>query len=112
MEKIIVVPVTAGVLSAHFGHCEVFYFAEVKENQIVAERSIVPPAHEPGLYPKWVKEQGGDLVIGGGMGQRARDLFAQNGVEVIVGAPLEQPRAVVEAYLNGTLQTTGNSCDH
>ena len=112
MKQTIAVPVTAGVLSAHFGHCEEFYFAEVEDKKVVAERTIVPPEHEPGLYPKWVKAQGGELVIGGGMGQKAQNLFAENGVTVVVGAPLEDPRKVVESYLNGTLQTTENSCDH
>ena len=112
MKKTIAVPVTAGVLSEHFGHCEEFYFAEVEDKKVVAERTIVPPEHEPGLYPKWVKAQGGDMVIGGGMGPKARNLFAENGVEVIVGAPHDAPRQVVETYLNGTLETAENTCHH
>ena len=112
MKMTIAVPVTAGVLSSHFGHCEEFYFADVEDKKIVAERTIVPPEHEPGLYPKWVKEQGSDLVIGGGMGQKARNLFAENGVQIIVGGPHKEPRMVVEDYLNDKLETTENSCDH
>lgn len=112
MEQTIVIPVTDGVLSGHFGHCEIFYFAHIQNQQITEEHMQTPPEHEPGLYPRWVKAQGGTLVIGGGMGQKARNLFAENGVEVIVGAPTIEPRKVVEAYLNGTLQTQENTCDH
>lgn len=112
MKKTIAIPVTDGVLSPHFGHCEQFYFASVEENHITEEHFQTPPAHEPGLYPKWVKEQGGTLVITGGMGQRACALFEQNGVEVVVGAPSKTPRQIVEDFLNNTLQTTENSCDH
>ena len=112
MKKTIVIPVTGGVLSSHFGHCEEFYFAQVEDRNILSERMQTPPAHEPGLYPKWVKEQGGDLVIGGGMGQKARNLFDQNGVAYIVGGPSQAPRQVVEAYLAGELVTSENSCDH
>ena len=112
MKRTIVIPVTEEILSSHFGHCEKFYFAVEENNQIVEEYTQIPPEHEPGLYPKWVKAQGGDLVIAGGMGQKARDLFAQNGVEVIVGAPTIAPRQVAEAFLNGTLETTANSCNH
>ena len=112
MKNIIVIPVTEGVLSSHFGHCEIFYFAEVEEGQIVKEYYQVPPEHEPGLYPKWVKAQGGTLVIAGGMGQKAQKLFAENEMEVVVGAPTIEPRQVVEDYLKGELQTTANSCDH
>ena len=112
MGKIIAIPVTGGVLSGHFGHCEEFYFAEVNDGKIVNERFQTPPPHEPSLYPRWVKEQGGQLVIAGGMGQKACNLFAQNGVEYIVGADQKEPRLVVEDYLKGELQTSGNSCDH
>lgn len=112
MKKTIAIPVTGGLLSSHFGHCEQFYFAAVEDGRIVAERMQTPPEHEPGLYPKWVREQGASTVIGGGMGQRALSLFEENGVECVVGAPLEEPKKVVERYLAGTLQTSGNSCDH
>ena len=112
MKKTIAVPVTGGLLSAHFGHCEIFYFAEIEDGKILSERMQTPPEHEPGLYPRWVKEQGAILVIGGGMGQKARNLFDEQGVEYIVGGPQWEPRKVVEAYLAGTLQTGANSCDH
>lgn len=112
MKEVIAIPVTGGVLSSHFGHCEEFYFATVEDGKITGERMQTPPAHEPGLYPRWVKEQGATLVIGGGMGQKARDLFAAQSLPVIVGAPLLDPRQVAEAHLAGTLETGSNSCDH
>ena len=112
MKTIIVVPVTGGVLSGHFGHCEEFYFAEITDGKIVKEYKITPPEHEPGLYPKWVKEQGGTLVIAGGMGKKACALFEENGVEYITGAVSYEPRQVVENYLAGNLEVTQNSCDH
>lgn len=112
MKKTIAVPVTGGLLSAHFGHCEQFYFATIDGQRVVNERFVTPPAHEPGLYPKWVREQGADLVIAGGMGQRACDLFAQNGVQTLVGANAGAPREVVEWFLKGALQTHENPCNH
>ena len=112
MKQIIAIPVTEGLLSSHFGHCEEFHFFTVEDKKVVEEHTIVPPEHEPGLYPKWVKEQGAALVIGGGMGKKARELFAENDVEVVVGAPNELPSKIVEDYLNDTLVTTENSCDH
>ena len=112
MKQTIAIPVTDSVLSSHFGHCEEFYFATVEDKKIVDEKMITPPEHEPGLYPKWVKAQGADFVIAGGMGPKARDLFAANGVDIVVGAPTIAPREVVEQYLNGTLETTANSCNH
>ena len=52
------------------------------------------------------------MIIAGGIGSRAQSLFAQQSIEVIVGAPSEEPAAIVEQYLAGTLATGGNVCDH
>ena len=112
MKKIIVIPVTNGLLSAHFGHCEQFYFATVCGANIEKEEMITPPVHEPGLYPKWVKDHGGQLVITGGMGPKAVSLFDENNVEVVAGAPSEAPRTIVEKYLSNSLETSANSCHH
>ncbi len=112
MENIIVVPVSKGVLSSHFGHCEQFYFAVVKENRITESYLKTPPEHEPELYPRWVQEQGGTLVIAGGIGQKATALLAQNNIKTIAGASIDSPQKVVENFLNGTLKTTVNSCNH
>ena len=110
----IAIPVVGGKLSAHFGHCEQFAFVEVDaENKtIVSTELLTPPQHEPGVLPRWTAEQGANLIIGGGMGTRAQDMFTQSGVKVMVGAPTDTPEAIVTAYLNGTLQTGSNACDH
>jgi Mrp family chromosome partitioning ATPase/predicted Fe-Mo cluster-binding NifX family protein len=110
----IALPVTEGMLSRHFGHCERFALFEVERDagQIVGTRFVEAPPHQPGLLPEWLKERGADMIIACGMGQRAKSLFAENGIEVIVGAPFEKPESVVEAFLAGTLTTGENICDH
>ncbi|MEN6617068.1 MAG: NifB/NifX family molybdenum-iron cluster-binding protein, partial [Syntrophorhabdus sp.] len=57
-------------------------------------------------------QQGVKFIIAGGMGSRAQQLFAQQGVKVITGAQEESPRMAVESYLKGTLVTGANTCDH
>jgi len=52
------------------------------------------------------------VIIAGGMGQRALELFAAQGIVVHVGAAAETPEELVDAWLNGTLKTGGNVCDH
>ncbi len=110
----IAIPVSGGKLSAHFGHCEQFAFVEVDidAKKIVSTELLTPPQHEPGVLPSWTSEQGANLIIGGGMGTRAQDMFENSGVKVMVGAPTETPEVIVTAYLAGTLQTGGNVCDH
>jgi len=110
----IAIPTAGGQLCMHFGHCEQFAFVTVdsESKTITGTEMLTPPPHEPGVLPKWVAENGGKLVIAGGMGQRAQQLFNQNGVEVLVGAPADSPENTVNAYLNGSLQTGQNVCDH
>ena len=61
---------------------------------------------------RWLHEQQATIVIAGGMGGRAQGLFAQNGIQVIIGAPSEDPETIVKAYLDNSLQTGENICDH
>lgn len=111
---IIAMPVVNNQLCMHFGHCEVFAFIEVdeKEKTIIKKTMITPPPHEPGVLPPWIKSQGGDLVITGGMGHRAQSLFREAGVEVIVGASPADPEEIALSYLNNSLQVGANVCDH
>jgi ATP-binding protein involved in chromosome partitioning len=108
------IPVANGLVCAHFGHCDEFALVDVdsEKKEIVGTTTVPSPEHQPGLLPGWLRERGADLVIAGGMGQRAQELFAEQGVEVVVGAPPEPPETVVRAYLSGTLITGANVCDH
>jgi ATP-binding protein involved in chromosome partitioning len=110
----IAIPTANGLLCPHFGHCDEFTIVDVNlENKEVVKTHTVPaPAHEPGLLPRWLHEMGANIIIAGGMGGRAQGLFAQNGVQVCVGAPVASPVDIVAAYLNGTLQIGANLCDH
>lgn len=110
----IAIPITNGKLSAHFGHCEEFALVDVHEQtkEISNILKLQPPAHEPGLLPKWLGEQKADVIIAGGMGQRARQLFAQNNIQVVVGATAQDPDQLAKDYLNDTLEVGDNVCDH
>jgi ATP-binding protein involved in chromosome partitioning len=55
---------------------------------------------------------GADVIIAGGMGQRAIDLFSEKGIKVVTGAPSLEPDELVKRYLNQNLATSGNVCDH
>ena len=110
----IAIPLANGKLCMHFGHCEFFALVDVdrEAGKIMGREDIVPPPHEPGLLPPWLAERGANMIIAGGMGQRAQELFARSGISVIVGAPAESPESLVGEYLAGTLTTGENACDH
>jgi len=108
------VPVTGGIISPHFGHCEQFALIDVDEKgKKVIKKQLVPsPKHEPGLLPQWLAQQGVAYVIAGGMGSRAQGLFQENRIGVIVGAGETDPEKAVLSHLNGRLVTGDNTCDH
>jgi len=110
----IAIPVNEGKLCQHFGHCETFAVIDVDDNskQITNREDLTPPPHEPGVLPKWLGEVGVNVVIAGGIGQRAQQLFAQNGIKVVIGASSGTPEELVSAYLQDTLKTGENICDH
>lgn len=110
----VAIPTTNGLLCPHFGHCEKFVIADVDKNSktILNKDELVPPPHEPGLLPVWLHEKGVNCIIAGGMGSRALQLFAQNGIDVVTGAPADHPQTVLMNWLGGNLVTGGNVCDH
>lgn len=110
----IAIPLAAGRLSAHFGHCEQFALVEVDRasRKVLGQTLHTPPLHEPGALPRWLSEMGADVIIAGGMGSRAQQLFAAAGIDVVVGAPAREPDSLVAAYLEDTLETGHNLCDH
>jgi len=108
----IAIPLAGGKLSQHFGHCDQFSFFTVEDQKILGSELLSPPEHVPGSFPKWVKEEGASVVIAGGMGRRAVDLFKEAGVEVVSGALCEDPQEIVEQYLKGELEATGGDCGH
>ena len=106
------IPLAEGKLTAHFGHCQEFALVDVENKQIKNKQTMVPPPHEPGVLPRWLQRQGANVVIAGGMGARALDLFAQNGIKVLTGAPALAPEELVQHYLDNSLKTGANVCDH
>jgi predicted Fe-Mo cluster-binding NifX family protein len=108
----IAIPLAEGKLAAHFGHCQQFAVIEIDNNEIKNKELLTPPPHEPGVLPKWLGELGVNLVIAGGMGQRAIMLFGEQQIQVIVGAQVEEPETLVKQYLEQTLSTGNNLCDH
>ena len=108
------VPTANGVLTMHFGHSEAFEIleADTETKKVVAKTTVKAPPHEPGLLPKWLGDRGVKLVIAGGMGSRAQGLFAERGIEVVTGASAGSPESLVLSYLNGSLVSGANVCDH
>ena len=111
---LIAIPTAEGKLAMHFGHCEKFALIDVDmdSKKILSESLDTPPPHEPGVLPRWLAEKGANIIIAGGMGQRAQDMFTNQGIKVIIGASPTEPRLIVEQYISDSLEIGDNVCDH
>lgn len=110
-DKRIAIPTERGVLSGHFGHCRQFTFIDVRNSQIVYKTAVPAPDHEPGAIPLWLRQSGASVIIAGGMGVRAQQIFLRYGIKVLTGVASLPPEEIVELYLAGTLQTGTSTCD-
>jgi len=96
-------------VTEHFGHCVNFMLFDVENNQITKEESVDNPGHKPGFLPNFLADQGVKVIISGGMGQGAVDIFNERDVEVVTGASGDARKAA-ERYLKGELKSTGSVC--
>lgn len=110
----IAIPTNNGRLSAHFGHCEKFAIieADVETKEVSGIEYLEPPVHEPGVLPSWLSENGVEIIIAGGMGTRAQQLFSQYKIRTLVGATDGTPKEIATDYLEKNLKTGDNACDH
>ena len=109
----IAVPLINGQLSSHFGQCDCFRIVDTDETKrIVRTEDAVPPQHEPGVIPRWLKHLQTDVVITRGMGNRAIEHFRAYQVDVVTGAPVKPWEDLVKEYLEGSLEYEENICTH
>jgi len=96
-------------VSGHFGHCEGFTMYEVEEGKSLKKEFIPNPGHKPGYLPVFLKEKDTNVIIAGGMGGTAQDLFIENQIEVVVGAQ-GLCDDVIQQFIKGELKSTGSIC--
>jgi predicted Fe-Mo cluster-binding NifX family protein len=110
----IAIPVQGGRLHDHFGGCREFAVIEVdpERKTTVSATVLAAPEHQPGVFPRWLREMGVGTVIAGGIGRRALGLFAQHGIVVRAGPAGTSVEELVAAYLEGRLTVTPDGCGH
>lgn len=107
----IAVAIENGAVCPHFGHAPIFRIYQVEEKKIVSHEDHPNPGHAPGVLPRWLSEMKADIIIAGGMGPRAEELFRAAGVEPVIGASGNADQAASD-YLEGKLSTGPSACHH
>jgi predicted Fe-Mo cluster-binding NifX family protein len=110
----IAIPVLNGRLLGHLGETKQFALVEAdQQNRVIGRTQIVAaPPHEPGSFPRWLREQGVRVVIAVGIGQRALDNLNHYGIEVWSGQIGAPAKTQVVAWLAGQLTRSPSGCAH
>ena len=97
-------------ISRHFGRCPYYVILEAEEEKVKQPVKVIAnpyaTAHgQPGQVPSFLKEQGIEVIIAGGMGPRAVGFFNQYGIKVVTGASGKVKEAV-DSFLKGELKSS------
>jgi len=100
-------------MSMHFGRCPFYTIVDVDDNEVKEVQVIENPYfqnHVPNVVPGFINEQNANVMIAGGMGPRAIQMFEGYGIEVAtgLGGIVEN---VLKAYLDGRVQGA-SACSH
>lgn len=111
MKMKICIPKEGEHVSPHFGHTPEFALFTVEDGKVTSSDVIVNPGHEPGILPRLMAQHNVTHVVTGGIGKRAQDMFCDLNITVFPGASGKIDE-VLNAFLNGTLESGSNLCDH
>ncbi|MBN1042929.1 MULTISPECIES: NifB/NifX family molybdenum-iron cluster-binding protein [Clostridium] len=96
-------------VSGHFGHCEGFTIYDLEGKEISKKEFVPNPGHKPGYLPVFLKEHDVNVIIAGGMGATAQELFKENNIEVIVGVE-GLCDDTIQKFIKKELKSTGSIC--
>ena len=92
-----------GEVGAHFGRCPYYVLVDTDDRTVTGSRVVANPysdAHRPGVMPRFIRDLGTNVIIAGGMGPKAIEMFHGFGIDVATGAT-GSVSTVLGAYLRG-----------
>ena len=95
----------------HFGKCPTFTVFTVENNKILNKSLLDSSAHGHSAMADFLKADGVDVIICGGIGDGAKQMLAQRGLELVSGVD-GNVEAAVKAYISGALTDMGGGCSH
>ena len=114
MMKLIAIPTREGIVDDHFGHCAYYTVVTLDEqNQVVKQERLDSPegCGCKSNIASVMQEMGITLMLAGNMGMGAYNKLSAHGITVIRGCQ-GKVDDVLNAYLNGELKDSLESCDH
>ncbi len=103
-----------GEMSMHFGRCPAYVVTYITDDNQVEKTEVVDNPyfgqHVPGQVPAFIKSLGADVIIAGGMGPKAIEIFQGFGIDVATGVGGNVGN-VLQAYLDGKISGAAG-CGH
>jgi predicted Fe-Mo cluster-binding NifX family protein len=102
-----------GRVSSHFGRCPFYVLVAAKDSMVLGSRVVANPyldLHRPGVMPRFIRDLGADVIVAGGMGPQAINMFRSFGIEVAT-VPIDTVATALTAYLGGEHRGVV-PCDH
>jgi predicted Fe-Mo cluster-binding NifX family protein len=107
MKKRVAIPVINNVLSEYFGQCSHYEIYESDGKTAVWTKIAMPHNMAVSQLPEWLEEQGITDVIAFKVNPEVIHQFASRKVNLFVGVPIDTPQKLIEAYLQGKLESDG-----
>lgn len=98
-------------VAQHFGRCSAYTIVELQGTEVLEQKRVESPGHQPGFLPGWLAKFGVQWVICGGMGPRAQQLFQQHGITPITGV-IGTIVETIHKFCSDNLEGGDNICDH
>lgn len=92
-------------IADHFGHCDAFTLVQIDNDQVGEAKVLQNPGHgDQGCMGPvmFLKDQGADALVAGGMGMRPLAGFQQVGITVLHKGEATTVRQAVEGIIAGT----------
>ena len=110
---IIAVPYVDGEVNGHFGRTEAFLIAEVRDGRVLSKavRTVDGLQHDHGGLAGFLKAQGAEVILAGGMGAPMQQALKAAGFSLYCGVagPVDQ---VLAAFLSGAIEQSEGTCGH
>lgn len=110
----IAVPTRNHMVDDHFGHCAYYTIFTIGENRQIVNIEILDSPEGCGCksnIASVLEEKGVEWMLAGNMGEGAKQTLETHHIRVVRGCSGEA-RAVVDAWLNGKITDSGDSCQH
>lgn len=104
------VSVDEGKVSMHFGRCQNYVIFDIENGKIINREVVENPGHQPFFLPKFLAEKKVKVLITGGIGPRAINLFKELDIKIIsnVEGSLDD---VIKKYLDGGMDENTEPCE-